>query len=105
MPVSGSYDLPGQFAPFGTYKIVISLAMAWAASPGAEPCRDTRSIASSPSGMVQKYARDGSALLFQIGTKGVLDSSDGTAKGTPLNSNAARFFMPSSLFVDPKNGE
>jgi sugar lactone lactonase YvrE len=62
-------------------------------------------IASSPSGMVQKYAHDGSALLLQIGTKGVLDSSDGTAKGTPLNSNAARFFMPSSLFVDPKNGD
>ena len=62
-------------------------------------------IASSPSGMVQKYSHDGSALLFQIGTKGVLDSSDGTATGKPLNSNAARFFMPSSLFVDPKNGD
>jgi DNA-binding beta-propeller fold protein YncE len=62
-------------------------------------------IASSPSGMIQKYSRDGSALLFQIGTKGVLDSSDGTATGKPLNSNAARFFMPSSLFVDPKNGD
>ena len=62
-------------------------------------------IASSPSGMVQKYAHDGSALLFQIGSQGVLDSSDGTAKGKPLNSNAARFFMPSSLFVDPKNGD
>jgi len=61
-------------------------------------------IASSPSGMVQKYSRQG-ALLFQIGTKGVLDSSDGTAKGKPLNSNAARFFMPSSLFVDPSNGD
>jgi len=62
-------------------------------------------IASSPSGMVQKYSHNGRALLFQIGTKGVLDSSDGTAKGKPLNSNAARFFMPSSLFVDPKNGD
>ena len=62
-------------------------------------------IASSPSGMVQKYSHDGRALLFQIGTKGVLDSSDGTATGKPLNSNAARFFMPSSLFVDPGNGD
>ena len=62
-------------------------------------------IASSPSGMVQKYSHDGRTLLFQIGTKGVLDSSDGTVKGTPLNSNAAKFFMPSSLFVDPKNGD
>jgi sugar lactone lactonase YvrE len=62
-------------------------------------------IASSPSGMVQKYSHDGSRMLLQIGTKGVLDSSDGTVKGKPLNSSAARFFMPSSLFVDPKNGD
>ena len=62
-------------------------------------------IASSPSGMVQKYSHDGSKLLFQIGKKGVFDSSDGTAKGTPLNSNAAQFYMPSSLFVDPQNGD
>jgi DNA-binding beta-propeller fold protein YncE len=62
-------------------------------------------IASSPSGMVQKYSHDGRTLLQQIGTKGALDSSDGTAKGTPLNSNAARFFMPSSIAVDPRSGE
>ena len=62
-------------------------------------------IASSPSGMVQKYSHDGRTMLFQIGTKGMLDSSDGTVKGTPLNSSAPRFFMPSSLFVDPKNGD
>jgi hypothetical protein len=62
-------------------------------------------IASAPSGMVQKYAHDGSKLLFQIGKKGVLDSTDGTATGQPLNSNAARFFMPSSIFVDPQNGD
>jgi sugar lactone lactonase YvrE len=62
-------------------------------------------IASSPSGMVQKYTHDGGRLLMTIGKKGELDSSDGTAKGKPLNSAAARFFMPSSLFVDPKNGE
>jgi hypothetical protein len=35
----------------------------------------------------------------------VLDSSDGAAKGTPLNSNAAQFFMPSSIFVDRQNGD
>ena len=44
-------------------------------------------IASSPSGMVQKYSHDGRSLLLQIGKKGMLDSSDGTAKGQPLNSN------------------
>jgi NHL repeat len=62
-------------------------------------------IASSPSGMVRKYSHDGSKLLMQIGEKGAFDSSDGTEKGTPLNSNAARFFMPSSIFVDRGNGD
>jgi hypothetical protein len=62
-------------------------------------------IASAPSGMVQKYTHDGSRLLLQIGKKGVFDSSDGTATGKPLNSNAPVFFMPSSIFVDPQNGE
>ena len=62
-------------------------------------------IGSAPSGMIQKYSHDGSKLLMQIGTKGVFDSSDGTVKGQPLNSNAARFFMPSSIFVDPQNGD
>jgi DNA-binding beta-propeller fold protein YncE len=55
--------------------------------------------------MVQEYSHDGSKLLSQIGEKGVYDSSDGTVKGQPLNSSAPRFFMPSSLFVDPKNGD
>jgi DNA-binding beta-propeller fold protein YncE len=55
--------------------------------------------------MVQKYTRDGSKLLLQLGKKGVFDSSDGTVKGTPLNSNAAQFFMPSSIYVDPQNGD
>ena len=62
-------------------------------------------IASAPSGMVQKYTHDGSRMLLQIGKKGVVDSSDGTAKGKPLNSAAAIFFMPSSIFVDPQNGD
>src|SRR5678815_5589178 len=43
-------------------------------------------VAAAPSGMVQKYTHDGSKLLLQIGKKGVLDSSDGTEKGKPLNS-------------------
>jgi len=62
-------------------------------------------IAAAPSGMVQKYTHDGSELLLQIGKKGVLDSSDGTIKGTPLNSQAAVFHMPSSIFVDRQNGD
>lgn len=62
-------------------------------------------IASAPSGMVQKYTHDGSKLLLQIGTKGKLDSSDGTPKGKPLNSAAAVFHMPSSIVVDRTNGD
>lgn len=62
-------------------------------------------IGSAPSGMIQKYTHDGSKLLLQIGKKGVFDSSDGTAKGKPLNSNAAVFYMPSSIFVDPQDGD
>jgi DNA-binding beta-propeller fold protein YncE len=55
--------------------------------------------------MIQKYSHDGSKLLLQIGKKGVLDSSDGTEKGKGLNSNASQFYMPSSIFVDPGNGD
>jgi sugar lactone lactonase YvrE len=62
-------------------------------------------VAAAPSGMVQKFTHDGSKLLLQIGKKGVLDSSDGTAKGTPLNSSFAQFHMPSSIFVDRDNGD
>src|ERR1700733_14559455 len=47
-------------------------------------------IAAARSGFVQKYSHDGK-LLLQIGKSGVFDSSDGTAKGKPLNSNAAQF--------------
>jgi sugar lactone lactonase YvrE len=62
-------------------------------------------IASAPSGMVQQYTHDGRKLLFQIGKKDVFDSSDGTVKGKMLNSNAAQFFGPASIFVDPANGD
>jgi hypothetical protein len=62
-------------------------------------------IASAPSGMVQKYTHDGAKLLLQIGKKGVYDSADGSAKGKPLNSPAAQFLMPSSLYVDRQNGD
>lgn len=38
-------------------------------------------ITGNGDGVVQKYSHDGSKLLFQIGKRGVVDSSDGTAKG------------------------
>jgi sugar lactone lactonase YvrE len=62
-------------------------------------------IASSPGGMIQKYTHDGSRLLQQIGQKGVFDSSDGTTKGKPLNSNAARFTSIANIHVDRQNGD
>ena len=62
-------------------------------------------IASAPSGMAQKYTHDGSKLLLQLGQKGMIDSTDGTEKGKPLNSPAPKFFMPSSIYTDPANGE
>jgi streptogramin lyase len=77
--------------------------------PRLHSCRVDRDnniwIASAPSGMVQKYSHDGSKMLLQIGKKGSVDSSDGTIKGKPLNSSASVFFMPSSVFVDPQNGD
>jgi len=62
-------------------------------------------VASAPSGMVQKFTHDGSKLLLQIGKKGVYDTADGTEKGKPLNSPAAQFLMPSSIYVDRWNGD
>jgi len=62
-------------------------------------------IVSSDSGMAQKYSHDGSKLLLQIGKSGVVDSSDGTLKGKPLNSNAAQFFGPAAIAVDRQNGD
>jgi DNA-binding beta-propeller fold protein YncE len=77
--------------------------------PRLHSCRTDKDnniwIASAPSGMIQKYTHDGSKMLLQIGKKGTVDSSDGTIKGKPLNSDDAIFFMPSSIFVDPQNGD
>lgn len=61
-------------------------------------------IAPARSGFVQKYSHDGK-LLMQIGKSGVFDSSDGTDKGKPLNSNTAQFFGPSAVDIDPQNGD
>ncbi len=61
-------------------------------------------ITGARSGFVQKFSHDGK-LLLQIGKSGVFDSSDGTAQGKPLNSNAAQFFGPSAVDDDPQNGD
>src|ERR1700731_1129296 len=56
-------------------------------------------------GIVQKYSHDGSKLLLQIGKRGVVDSSDGTAKGQALNSSHSAFFKPAGIAIDPKKGD
>ena len=56
-------------------------------------------------GIVQKYSHDGSKLLLQIGKRGVVDSSDGTAKGKALNSSRSAFFKPAGIAIDPKNDD
>ena len=62
-------------------------------------------IVAAGAGVVQKYSSDGSELLLQIGETGKYDSSDGTRRGRPLNSDRAQFFLPASLDVDAGTGE
>ena len=62
-------------------------------------------ILSTESGMARKYSHDGKKVLLQIGKSDTVDSSDGTLKGKPLNSNAAQFFSPADVSVDRKNGD
>ena len=54
-------------------------------------------------GIVQKWTHDGK-LLLQIGKRGVVDTTDGTAKGQLLNSGRTQFFNPAGIVVDPANG-
>jgi DNA-binding beta-propeller fold protein YncE len=61
-------------------------------------------VASNGDGIVQKYSHDGK-LLLQIGTRGVVDSSDGTGKGKALNSARDKLFYPANVAVDPGNGD
>jgi DNA-binding beta-propeller fold protein YncE len=62
-------------------------------------------ISGSSSGFVQKYTHDGKRLLLQIGTSGVVDSSDGSLGGVPLNASRVYLFRPSAIAVDSSNGD
>ena len=62
-------------------------------------------IIGARSGIAQKFSHDGSKLLLQIGETGLVDSSDGTPQGEPLNSDAAQFFQPAGIDVDLENGD
>ena len=55
-------------------------------------------------GIVQKWSHEGK-LLLQIGKRGVVDTSDGTAKGERLNAGKTQFFNPAGVVVDPANGD
>ena len=61
-------------------------------------------VAGNNDGIVQKYSHEGQ-LLLQIGTKGVVDTSDGTAKGTRKSAAKDRLFNPSGMAIDPGNGD
>ncbi|MDP6579766.1 MAG: hypothetical protein QF681_03840 [Vicinamibacterales bacterium] len=62
-------------------------------------------IVAAGTGYVQKYSNDGSELLMQIGETGRYDSSDGTRRGRPLNSDRASFFLPAAIDVDAATGD
>ena len=62
-------------------------------------------ITGTGDGIVQEYSHDGGKLLRQIGQKGAVDSSDGTAKGKAQNSSHAGFFKPAGMAIDPRNGD
>jgi DNA-binding beta-propeller fold protein YncE len=61
-------------------------------------------LSGSQDGVIQKYSHDGGKLLLQIGTKGVIDSTDGTIAGVALNSSHKGFYRPSGIAVDPSDG-
>ena len=62
-------------------------------------------VVAAGTGVVQKYAGDGSELQQQIGETGKYDSSDGTRGGEPLNSDRAQFFLPAAIDVDEATGD
>jgi DNA-binding beta-propeller fold protein YncE len=62
-------------------------------------------LVAAATGYIQKYSGDGSELLLQVGETGLYDSSDGTRRGTPLNSDRAQFYLPAAIDVDRSNGD
>jgi sugar lactone lactonase YvrE len=61
-------------------------------------------IAGNQDGIIQRYSHSGE-LLMQIGTRGIVDTDDGTLDGAARNSAHDRFFRPSGVAVDPENGD
>ena len=70
-------------------------------------------VAGNQDGIIQKYSSTGK-LLLQVGTRGVVDTSDGSLTvqagggglaGRALNSGRESFFLPAGVAVDPTNGD
>jgi DNA-binding beta-propeller fold protein YncE len=70
-------------------------------------------VAGNKDGIIQKYSPAGK-LLLQIGTRGTVDTSDGTLTvqaggggllGRALNSGQNSFFLPASIAIDPTDGD
>ena len=61
-------------------------------------------VGGNDDGIIQKYSHDGE-LLLQIGLRGAFDTSDGTINGQAQNSSHNQFFYPSSVAIDPDNGD
>ena len=61
-------------------------------------------VAGNGDGIVQKHSHSGE-LLMQIGTRGVVDTHDGTIDGEAQNSSHERLFYPSAVAIDPDNGD
>jgi DNA-binding beta-propeller fold protein YncE len=55
-------------------------------------------------GIIQKYSHDG-RLLMQIGKRGIVDTSDGTLTGRPMNLSHTQLYMPADIAIDPANGD
>lgn len=62
-------------------------------------------LAGNEDGIIQKYTHDGSKLLMQIGTRGKLDTTDGTPSGYAMNSSHTMLNKPSCIAIDPNNGD
>jgi DNA-binding beta-propeller fold protein YncE len=61
-------------------------------------------VAGNNDGIIQKYSHDGK-LLMQVGTRGKVDSADGTGRGTFKNASREGFFNPAGMAIDPANGD
>ena len=62
-------------------------------------------LAGSSDGIIQKYTHYGNKLLLQIGTRGKLDTSDSSPTGYDMNSSHTMLNKPSSIALDPTNGD